>query len=85
MLRALAGPHGDELRSLLGAPIEGEVWERARQLVRKGTAIDESVEAARAYVTRATELLAPFGERPAAVALAGAAHHLVDSLAAVRA
>jgi heptaprenyl diphosphate synthase len=84
VLRALAGPHGDELRSLLGAPIEGEVWERARQLVRQGTAIDESVEEARAYATRATELLAPFGERPAARALAGAAHHLIDSLAAVR-
>ncbi len=37
VLRALAGPEGDELRTLLGKPIEGADVERARQLVQQGT------------------------------------------------
>ena len=85
VLRALTGPNGEELRSLLGTPIEGEVWERARNLVRESDAIDESVTVARAYVTEAGEVLEAFGDRPAAVALQGAATHLLSSLDAVRA
>lgn len=84
-LRALAGPSGDELRSLLGAPIEGETWERARTLVRESDGIDESVEVAEQYVTEAIDLLAPFEDRPAAVGLQGAARHLLTSLDEVRA
>jgi heptaprenyl diphosphate synthase len=79
-LLALAGAGGDELRTLLGAPIEGEPWMRARELVRSGAAIDQSVEVARTYVDRACELLAPFEDRPTAVALQGASRHLLDSL-----
>ena len=84
-LRALQGPSGDELRSLLGTPIQGEQWERARTLIRESEAIDESVVVARQYVTQAEGLLAPLADRPAAAALQGAAHHLLDSLDAVRA
>ena len=85
VLRALAGPSGPELGSLLGAPISGDVWERARTLVRQSSAIDESVDAAHAYVDRAVEILAPISDRPGAVALQGAAQHLLDSLTSVRA
>ncbi len=85
VLRALAGPEGDELAGLLGTPIEGETWERARALVRSGSAVDESIEVARAYVVEANDLLAPFEDRPAAVALQGAARHLIASVDAVRA
>ncbi|MCB1030686.1 MAG: polyprenyl synthetase family protein [Acidimicrobiales bacterium] len=84
-LRALQGPDGGELRDLLGEPIDGERWERARALVRTGTAIDESIEVARTYVTQAQQLLEPFLERPHAVALSGASSHLLSSLEAVRA
>ncbi len=84
VLRALAGPAGDELRNLLGTPVAGERWERARDLVRESDAIDESVEVARAYVTEANDLLAPLEDRPAAMALQGAARHLVDSLTSLR-
>ena len=85
VLRALAGPSGAELSSLLGTPIEGETWERARTLVRESEAIDESVAVARQYVDQAVALLDPLADRPAAVALQGASRHLLESLAAVRA
>lgn len=84
-LLALAGPEGDELRTILGGPIEGEPWERARSLVRSGDAIDGSIAVAETYVDRACSLLAPFGDQPNAVALQGASRHLLTSLDAVRA
>jgi heptaprenyl diphosphate synthase len=83
-LRALAGPQGDELRSLLGAPIDGDVWTRARDLVRQGDAVDEAIAVAQGYVDHACELLAPFDGYPAAVGLQGASRHLIASLDAVR-
>jgi heptaprenyl diphosphate synthase len=81
-LRALAGPQGDELRTILGTPIDGEPWERARTLVRQSDGIAQSVEVARSYVDQAVDLLEPFADRPAAVALQGAARHLLTSVAA---
>ena len=80
VLRALAGPAPDELVDLLGGPIEGEAWQRALTLVREGDAVAESLVVARRYVDEACALLEPFGERPAAVALAGASRHLVDQI-----
>ncbi|WP_426571061.1 polyprenyl synthetase family protein [Aquihabitans sp. McL0605] len=84
-LRALAGPQGDELRSVLGAPIEGEAWAQARALVRQGDAVDEAIAVAQAYVDEACDLLAPFEGRPSAAGLQGASRHLIASLEAVRA
>jgi heptaprenyl diphosphate synthase len=84
VLRALAGPEGPQLAELLGTPIEGAAWVQARALVRSGTAIDESVDVARGFVADAIGLLAPLEDRPSAVALQGAARHLLSSLAAVR-
>ena len=85
VIRALQGPAGNELRDLLGAPLEGAQWERARSLVGESTAIDESVELADSYVSQAVAVLAPMADRPAAAALAGAARHLLVDLAALRA
>ncbi len=79
-LRALAGPSGDQLREVLGTPIEGEAWERARSLIRGSEGVDEAIDVASSYVSDAVELLTPFEERPAAVALRGATRHLLDSL-----
>ena len=85
VIRALQGPAGNELRDLLGAPLEGAQWERASSLVGESTAIDESVELADSYVSQAVAVLAPMADRPAAAALAGAARHLLVDLAALRA
>ncbi|MCB0961630.1 MAG: polyprenyl synthetase family protein [Acidimicrobiales bacterium] len=84
-LYALAGAEGEELRSLLGAPIEGEPWARARALVRSSEGIDLSIDVARRYVDRACELLGPFEHRPTAVGLQGASRHLLTSLDVTRA
>ena len=83
VLRALAGPTGPELAALLGAPIEGEVWERARTLVRQSTGVAESVDVAQGYVDRAVAVLDPLADRPAAAALQGAARHLLTNLSTV--
>ena len=84
VLRALAAGDG-ELRSRLGAPVEGDALTDAVSLVRASVGVEQSVEVARGYVDRAVEALAPFGERPATSALAGAATHLLVELDAVRA
>jgi len=83
VLRALAGPSGPELAALLGAPIEGEVWERARTLVRQSTGVAESVDVAQGYVDRAVAVLDPLADRPTAAALQGAARHLLTNLSTV--
>ncbi len=80
VLRALAGDALPELRSLLGSPIEGDDLDRARKLVRESDGVAQSIEVARAYVDQAVAALAPFGDRPSAIALRGAAHHLLADL-----
>ena len=80
VLRALAGPAGPELRSLLGKPVEGAEWERARTLVRESDGIAEAREVARDHAATAAAHLAPLTHRPAAKALAEAAAHLLDSI-----
>jgi heptaprenyl diphosphate synthase len=81
VLRALQGPQGDELRSLLGTPIAGETWEQALALVREGDAVSQSVAVAQGFADHAVELLEPLGDQPRAVALRGAAQHLLSDLA----
>jgi len=80
VLRALAGPTGPELRALLGRPIEGADLERARDLVRASDGVAQSIDVARGYVAEAVAALEPYGDRPAAVALRGAAEHLIVEL-----
>jgi len=45
--------------------------------VRESDGVAQSIEVARGYVDQAVAALAPFGERPSAVALRGAAQHLL--------
>ncbi len=80
VLRALAHDGLPELRALLGGPIEGDELDRARKLVRESDGVAQSVRVARSYVDEAIASLAPFGERPSAVALRGAAEHLLAEL-----
>ena len=82
VLRALGGPEGDALRSLLGAPIDGELVDRARSLVRSNGAVASSLEDAQAYVDRAVACLEPFGDSPAKRALARSAQFLLTEVEA---
>jgi heptaprenyl diphosphate synthase len=82
VLRTLAagGAAGDELRGLLGGPIEGSGLARALELVRGGRGVAESLDAAERYAERAVAALAPLPPSPATEALAGAARHLTTEL-----
>lgn len=80
VLRALADESGTDLRSLLGGPIGGDDLERARKLVRESDGVAQSAKVARSYVDQAVAALGAFADRPAAVALRGAAEHLVADL-----
>jgi heptaprenyl diphosphate synthase len=85
VMRALDGPAGGELRELLGTPLAGAAWDRARELVRSGDAVDQAVASAESYVDWAVAELEPMQHRPAAQALEGAARHLLSSIATLRA
>ena len=79
VLRALASGASD-LRPLLGRPLAERELEVARQLVRDSAGVQESLVVARSYVDLAVAALEPFGDGSGAVALAGAARHLLVDL-----
>ena len=68
---------GGDLGKLLGGPIDGADLDTARRLVRTSTGVEQSIDLARRYIDDAVEALAPFDSTPSAVALAGAATHLL--------
>ncbi len=82
VLRALAGATGDELRALLGSPIEGAERDRARDLVLASGAIEATITEAQCYVTSAKEALTTLDSSPAAIALSDGADHLLTMVSA---
>jgi heptaprenyl diphosphate synthase len=77
VLRTLAGPDGETLRSLLGRPLDDGARVKALELVRQGDGVDQAMAEARSFVERAVaslDALPPTGARDA---LAAAARHLV--------
>jgi geranylgeranyl pyrophosphate synthase len=80
VLRALSGPGGGELRSLLGGPLEPAAQERALAIVRRGDGVAQSITEARAYVDRAVADLDRLPPTPAGEALAAASRHLLVGL-----
>ena len=80
VLRALADDStGDELRSLLGGPVNDIARDRAAALVRDSDGIDEAREVARIWADRAQTALSALPETPAAVAMRSAADHLAET------
>ena len=73
---------GDELRELLGAPLDGPARDRARVLVRDGGGIDEALEVARRWAGQAAAALTDLPDTPGATALRAAAYHLIERAAA---
>jgi heptaprenyl diphosphate synthase len=80
VLRALQGPRGNELRSLLGAPLDDSARTRARDLVRMSQGVAEAMQVARSYVSQAIATLASVGSDAATHALAEAASSLMGRL-----
>ena len=84
VIRALAVPGlGDELRALLGGPLDPPTRDKARDLILGTDAVDLSVAAARRWADRADEALRPLGADADAGAVArldGLGHRLLDDL-----
>ncbi|HVF32783.1 MAG TPA: polyprenyl synthetase family protein [Acidimicrobiales bacterium] len=80
VLRALAHPEvGDELRPLLGRPLDPLEMDKARAVVRASGGVESALGEARRYADRAAAALVPLGEHPVARALADAGHTLLDA------
>jgi heptaprenyl diphosphate synthase len=87
VIRALAVPGvGDDLKSVLGAPLDRAGRDRARHLVLSTAAVESSVRTARAWADRAEASLEPLlgaaGDSAELALLGRVGHHLLDELAA---
>jgi heptaprenyl diphosphate synthase len=85
VIMALAVPSlGDELRSLLGSPLDGPGRDKARDLVTSAGAVLASDAVARRYADEAASALAPLDASRAANPIVGSlatlGHHLLDTL-----
>jgi heptaprenyl diphosphate synthase len=82
VLRTLAqsGVASDELRDLLGRPIDAVVCDKALSIVRSGPGIPEAIDAAATYVAEAVSACASLPDSAATSALAAAPQTLLDSL-----
>ena len=84
VLRALQTEVGDELRALLGSPIEGDVRDRARALVLHSGGIEATIAEAERFSRRAQDALAPIADSPEKAALHDGVEHLLAMVAAAR-
>ena len=69
VILAIAGPAGDELRGLLGGPIDPETRDRARRLVRSDPAILTATDTAVSFTDRARAALDGLSTTPAVCTL----------------
>ncbi|HVM09769.1 MAG TPA: polyprenyl synthetase family protein [Acidimicrobiales bacterium] len=81
IIRALADPAvADDLKPLLGSPLNGAERDRARDVVRSSRGVGEAMTVAREYAARAAESLEPLRHNPAAEGLMAATYRLLDQL-----
>ena len=73
---------GDELRDLLGGPLDAPERDKARDIVRSSNGIATARCTASAYADRATEAAAAFPKGPVAAAMATLPHDLLADLSA---
>ena len=85
VLLSLAGDGGDELRSLLGGPVEPAQRDAAAALVRSGDGISGAIERANDYAGQGRAALALLPESPGVIGLSAAADYLLDSVEAAAA
>jgi geranylgeranyl pyrophosphate synthase len=80
VLAALQGPGGDELRGLLGGPLDDAARLKALDLVRSGDGVAEATKVAADHITRAVTHLDAVPPSPARDLLARVAQDLVVSV-----
>jgi heptaprenyl diphosphate synthase len=78
-IRALTVPKvGDDLRSLLGRPLDEPARDKARSIIRSTGAIEATLGVARRWADQAADALTPLGDAGAHLAPLG--HRLLDDL-----
>jgi len=80
VLRALEGDGGDQLRGLLGGPLDDDARVKALALVRASDGVDQAITVAEGFVEDAVAALDDLPPGPATSALAAAAQHLTAGL-----
>lgn len=78
VIRHLAAPGGDELRDMLGKPLDGIALDKARALVRSNGAVDDAASTARSYADAALGALDALGDGVATAWLADATGLLLE-------
>ena len=82
VIRALADPAtGEELRSILGRPIDAAARDRAAELVRSTSGVDEARDTARMWADKAQAALTSLPDTPATAVLRLAADRLTATSA----
>ena len=85
VLWSLDGPHGAELRDLLGGPVDPTQRDRAAEIVRDGDGIERAIAKAAEYAGSGRRALAELPDSPGVVGLTAAADYLLDSVEAAAA
>lgn len=85
VLHALDGPHGTELRTLLGGPVDDQARDRAAAIVRDGEGIPLAIRTAGEFADKGREALKTLPESPGVRGLWAAADYLLDSVEAAAA
>lgn len=80
VLFTLDGEHGNELRALLGGPVEPDQRDRAAAMVHDGDGIERAIERANEFASRGRTALAMLPGSPGVVGLSAAADYLLDSV-----
>lgn len=82
VLVALTGSGGDELRSLLGGPVDADTRDHAAAIVRDGDGIPTAIEMARAYADSGRAALEELPPSPGVTGLHAAADYLMTNVEA---
>lgn len=84
VIHTLASPTGPELRALLDGGLASDDRLAAIEIVRSGPGVDSAFRAAEGFVNEAREVIERVADNEAAVAMAGTAQHLLDSVLDLR-
>jgi len=76
----LGNAAADELKGLLGSPLETDTQNVALSIVRASDGVDSAIATAQEYVDRAVNACEPFADTPAAAALRSAPGALLDTV-----
>ena len=82
---ALGNTAADELKGLLGSPLDVQQQHTALAIVRANDGVASAIATAKEYVDRACTACEPFGDGPAVAALRAAPAALLDTVSAISA